>query len=402
MPTFLWEALTRDGVRRSGELEVSARAEMLAWLLREKLLPVSIRLKAKGKGIALSMPFGGVSVVEVILLMRHLGVMVRAGLGIVEIFNILIADSEKKPMRQFLQEAKGTLERGQPLWGVFGARPKLFPAYVVGLVRAGESSGRLDKSFDEVAAALLRDYQSRKKALSAMIYPSILLGVTFFVLVFLFFFALPKLGAAFMQSNVKLPITSRILFETSSAFGKSPGLFFSVIGACVAGVIFLLFSSPGKKVLSLVAWRVGPMRNLIKKFALSRFSRTLGGLLSAGLPAFEALDITANSTGLPLYRKAIQEARESVRKGSPIADSFRQRSDIFPQMLTSMMAVGERSGQLSSLLLTVSTFFEDDADRALQNLITLIEPVMLLFMGAMVALLAFSVIIPIFQFVSAV
>ena len=144
------------------------------------------------------------------------------------------------------------------------------------------------------------------------------------------------------------------------------------------------------------------MRSLIKKFALSRFSRTLGGLLSAGLPAYEALDITANSTGLPLYRKAIQEARESVRKGSPIADSFRQRPDIFPQMLTSMMAVGERSGQLSSLLLTVSTFFEDDADRALQNLITLIEPAMLLFMGAMVALLAFSVIIPIFQFVSAV
>ena len=127
---------------------------------------------------------------------------------------------------------------------------------------------------------------------------------------FLFFFALPKLGAAFMQSSVELPITSRILFQTSSAFGKSPGLFFFAIGVCILLVVFLLFSSPGRKVLSLVAWRVRPMRSLIKKFALSRFSRTLGGLLSAGLPAYEALDITANSTGLSLYRKAIQEARE--------------------------------------------------------------------------------------------
>ena len=404
MPTFTWEAVTREGQRRSGEIETATRGEALAFLHREHLLPISISLKKPKRRFSFSLPLvgGGVSQIDVITFSRHLAVMIKAGLGIVQIFDILIADAEKAKMRAFFEKTRTELERGQSLWSSLEHEKEMFPPYAVGLVRAGEAAGNLDKSLEEISRSMLRDYESRRRVMSAMMYPAILLGAAFFLLLFLFFFALPKLAESFLQAGVELPFLTRLLFEVGTFVGSRPALVVAIVAGIFGGSGFLVFSRPGRNLLGRVAWQVGPLRALIKKFTLSRFARTLASLLSSGVPAMESLSITASSIRFPLFQGKILSARENVRKGTTLSDAFRQYPDLYPQLLTSMMAVGERSGQLSELLGTVAQFYEEEAERQLTTLIGLVEPMLLLGMGGLVGFIAISVLLPIYQFVTSV
>jgi len=238
--------------------------------------------------------------------------------------------------------------------------------------------------------------------MAAMMYPMILLVAAFFLMLFLFFFALPKLAEAFLQSGVELPLVTRVLFDTGKFLGSNPLVVAVLVLVFVGGGGFIVFSRAGKNLLGRFAWQLGPTRLLIKKFTLSRLSRTLASLLTSGVPVMESLSITANSIHFPIFRAKIIGARENIRKGTTLSDAFRQYPDLFPQLLTSMMAVGERSGQLSELLVTISQFYEEEAERQLSTLIGLVEPMLLMSMGGLVGFIAISVLLPIYQFVTSV
>lgn len=400
MPIFTWEALTKEGARKSGESEAADRTAVIRELERQNLLPVRITVKtAKSKRRVWRRGGGKIKAMEKVLLCRHLAVMVRAGIGMNPALTILINDTEKPAMRGLLQTLQDTIRRGQPLWSAFSSYGSGFPKYMVGLIRAGELSGRLAESFDQSADQLMREYRSGRRAMSAMVYPLILLSISTVLVFFLLVFAIPKIAEAVREISTDLPLFSRIVFTVSAFFNDHMLLSLLTLAAVFTAMGAALFSRMGRKALSAIAWRFPPSRNFLKKFALARFARTLGSLMQAGLPAVEAVEITADSVGVEAIRLAVLDARERIRRGSNFVDAFRGYPEYFPNFLTGIMAVGEQSGQLSELLITISNFFEEDADRALQTLVSLIEPMLLLMMGIVVGVLALSVIVPIYQLV---
>lgn len=403
MPSYSWEGVTHEGIRRTGTLEAPGRSAVLQELEKQGVLPIHVSEHSLKKQRRFS--FGGgvkLKTIEKILLCRHIAVMIKAGIAMNPALSILIADTERAPMKRFLQNTQETIRRGQPLWTAFSAYSKIFPPYFVGLIRAGEASGQLVTSFEQAADQLARENRSRRAAISAMIYPLILLFVSTGLVLFLFLFAIPRMAEAIRQVNTELPLFSRIVFGMSDFFQAYPVVVFLGLVLGLVLFSFVIFSRIGRLAITALAWRFPPSRSFMKKFAMARFARTLGLLMKAGLPAVEAVEITSGSVGIEQIRLAVLNAKERIRSGSTFTDAFKAQPKYFPNLLTGMMAVGEQSGQLSDLLITVSEFFEEDADRALATLVALIEPIMLLGMGLMVATIALAVILPVYQLVSAV
>lgn len=386
-----------------GELITASRERAVAELIAQRLSPLSLAARAEKAGAAsLALPvFQRVSTVDKILLTRHISVMLKAGMGISDIVNVLIFDAEKEIIRSILTQAKTNLERGQPLSDTFAAYPKFFPPVFVGLIRAGESSGTLDKTLDQLSVQIRKEHDLRSRTMTILIYPSILFFASIILIVFLFTFVVPRIRAAFLATeSVDLPFLTKVVFGMSDIVTRTP-LIPLGIGLGIPGfALFLVRSERGKQILEAVFWRFGITRNLVKKLSLARFCRTLGSLLQAGITVLEALDIAADSVGTQRYKRSIVRLREDVRKGLPLTDTFRQEPDFYPHLLTSMMAVGEKTGSLEDMLITVSEFYEEDADRILKNVVTLLEPALLLVMGFVVGSIALSILLPIYQLVS--
>ena len=399
---FVWEAIDAQGQIHKGELDAKDKVQVTDQLTSQRLTPILVKGENVGRSLSKITIGGSIGIVEKILLFRHISVMMRAGLGIKDIFDILIRDAEKEAMKNILQQAMSNLERGQALSVTFQRWPKDFPPIVIGLLKAGEISGNLADVLDQLAIQLRKDYELRQKVVGVMIYPAILLSASILLSIFLVTFVLPRIAQAFKSSNIPLPPITQFFISLSDFFSSSIFVpIFTVLG--LAGAAFYFIKVPlGRQMLLNIAWRIPLSRNLIKKITLARFSRTFANLIQAGLPILNALEVTADSVGNEKYKLSILSARPEIQRGAPISDVFRERSDFFPHLLTSMMEVGEKSGNLESMLRTVSEFYEDDADRLLKALITLIEPLMLLIMGLVVGSLALSILLPVYKFVGSI
>ena len=401
---FNWEAVTKEGARRSGEMDAPSKQTVLQELERQKLLPIKVEeQKASKMGFVGKGPkVKKIKTVDKILMCQHIAVMIRAGIALNPALDILVNDADTPELKAFYKGVQERVRRGEALWQAFNANGDLLPQYVVGLIRAGEASGQLADAFDQASDQLKREYQSRREAISAMFYPLILMVMSIILVLFLLLFAVPRLSEALTSVSKDLPLFSKIVFGTSAALSSHPLIVFVSIVAFFGGLGFLAGSKQGRKILAQIAWKVPFIRSFLKKFAIARLSRTLGALLNSGLPAVESLEITAYSVGVVHMQEILLETRDRIRRGASFADAFRAHPETFPHLLTGMIAVGEQSGQLAQLLLTVSTFFEEEADRALKTLVGLVEPLMLLMMGMLVGGIAISVILPIYQLVTLV
>lgn len=410
MPTFTYEAIDTEGVIHRGEIVADKREQALEEIQSQRLSPIRLETvgEVRAAAAALGLPFRGISTLDKIILTRHLSVMIRAGLGVMDSLDILIKDAEKQTLRKFLEQAKYNLERGQPLSATFASYPKQFPPVFVGLLKAGELSGNLQQSLEQLSDQMKKDYELTKKAIGVMIYPAILASASMFLVIFLLTIVVPRITKAFLDIGSALPLITRFFIALSNIMTQTirlpflppiPWVPFVVVGGLVGSLIFFTQSNPGRGFMAKILWRIPVTRNLIKRMALARFARTFGNLLRAGLSVLETLDITADSVGSLEYRGAILKAGKDISRGIPLTDVFQQRSDLFPHLLTSMMAVGEKTGTLEELLLTVSDFYEEEADRQLQTLVTFLEPGLLLFMGVVVGSIALSILLPIYQLV---
>lgn len=400
MAKFLWEALNAQGQVNKGELDAKDRAQVMDLIAAQHLTPIMVKESDEKKAFGGRVMFaGGVTSVEKVLLFRHMSVMMKAGMGVKDIFEILIKDAEKQALKGILQQGLYNLERGQPLSTTLGAWPKQFSPVVIGLLKAGEASGNLAEVLDQLSTQLKKDYDLRQKVVTAMIYPLILLVASLGLSIFLVTFVVPRITQAFRSSNLPLPAITKFFVAVSDFFNISPLMPVFVIGTFFGAGFYFSRVASGKRLLSAIAWNIPVTRNLVKKLALSLFARTFANLIQAGLPILSAMEVVANSVGNERYKNSILSARPEIQRGAPIAGVFRERADLFPHLLTSMMEVGEKTGNLEDMLRTVSEFYEEDADRALKTLVTFIEPLMLLIMGFIVGSLALSILLPVYQFV---
>ena len=402
MSLFVYEAIDDDGRLVTSEINSLNKEEVVNSLTQKHLTPIKIELKGINGSIspiASKALFESFTALDKIILVRNLAATIKAGLSLSEALEILVADTTKNVVKTFLLEAQLNVLNGQPLSRVFEKNSKYFSPIFVGMIKAGESSGRLDKSLEELNRHLNREYRLVKKIKAALTYPIILIVATIGIVVVMLTFVLPKLSKSFAQNNVKLPPITQILVNISNVLTFSPILDVIFLFGIIGGIMYFRKSATGKKFISWLGFKIPIVNNLIKKIVLVRFSRTLGGLISGALSISEALTLTAKAVGNDKYEAAINQANVDIKNGIALSKALKNSPKLFPNFLVSLVAVGEKTGTLDKVLKNFSDFYEDDVNIALKDLTTFLEPLLLLFMGLVVGMVALSVLLPIYSMV---
>lgn len=346
----------------------------------------------------------GVPLTQRVFFTENLRVMIHAGLSIAEALNTLALQSESKTFRTIITQIKQEVEQGHTLSQGLKKFPKVFEPIFVSMVEVGEISGTLEDVLGELTEQMKKDYKMRSKVQGAMTYPIVILVAMTGIVTGLLVFVLPKLLGVFKQfgNMVQLPLATRILIGVSD-FVQHHGILV-VIGAVVIAVSFTVFSrtKTGRSINHTLILRGPIIGPIAKKVNLARFSRTIAGLLGTDIPVVQAFTITSQVVGNVHYRNAIIEASEKIKKGATIAESLSDYKRLFPPLVVQMTLVGERSGNIDTMLGDIASFYEAQVDNVLDSLSSIIEPVLILILGFMVGGIALAVITPMYALTQAI
>ena len=400
MPIYKWEGKTAKGVIKKGEMEGPNEAAIRIHLRQQNIVP--IKIFSKGKEIKFSLPFGKkVKQRSVAIFTRQLATMIDAGLPLVQSLEILSAQQEHNVFKNIIREIREDVEGGSTFAGALKKHPVTFDELYTNLVVAGEEGGILDTILTRLAIYIEKSEALKKKVKSALIYPATIVGVAVIVVAILMIFVIPVFENLFKSSGQTLPLPTLVVVTLSKLIKK-----YVVIFIPVMILLFFLLrkyyqTENGKAVVDRLLLKLPVFGSLFKKIAVARFSRTLGTLVSSGVPILDGLSIVSRTSGNKTIEAAILNARSSIREGETIAEPL-NRSGIFPPMVIQMISVGESTGALDSMLSKIADFYEDEVDIAVANLTSLLEPFLMVFLGVVIGGVVISMYLPIFNMASAV
>lgn len=333
---------------------------------------------------------------EKVFFAENFRVMVKAGLSLSEALETLALQTKNKKFKNTLTEIKEGVMEGNALASMLAKFPKIFPEYFVNMIRVGEISGNLEKNLEELSNQMKKDHDLVSKIRGAMIYPAVIVVATVGIGILMFVYVIPSVLSVFDELKLKLPLATRILIFVSK-FINAHGILLA-LGIIIAATALVAFSrtKKGKNFFHFILlnlWIVGP---IVKKVNLARFARTVSSLLKTDIPVIESFKITSTVLGNVHYRKACLNVAEKLEKGVPINSVLNDYPKLFPPLVTQMVAVGEKSGTLDVLLSELATFYEDEVSDITKNLSSIIEPILIVFLGGVVGLIAFAVISPIY------
>jgi len=327
---------------------------------------------------------------------EHLRVMIGAGLSLSETLQALEAQAEHRRFRGIIGELRKSVERGETFAQALAKFPDVFSAIFINMVSVGEIAGTLERNLTELATEMKKDYTLRSRVRGALIYPAIIFSATILISVGMIIFVIPKILSIFKEFTVELPLSTRILIGATDAI-QNYGLLIAVVFLMtVALLIYLGRTKRGRAAIHAVILRLPIFGSLVSRFNLARLARTLSSLLGTDVPIVRSCEITGDVLGNVHYRAALRDAAERIKKGVGLAEVFAESPKLFPPVVVQMVRVGERSGTIDKLLAEIAGFYEDQIDDAVKNLSSIIEPVLILFLGAAVGLIAFAVISPIY------
>jgi type II secretory pathway component PulF len=392
---FKYIAAQADGRIVESEISANTSSDVLIYLGKNNLKPVSIR-PIESKQIVLFR--AKVDIGDQIFLSKYMSLMLKIGTGLIEAINILIADFNKPALKDILLEVRSALEQGNPFYSTFAKYPKVFSQVYTNLIRAGETSGNLEKVFANLTDMLTKQKDLRDQIKGALIYPTMLFFGSIAILMFLVIFALPKIANVFLQGGFEPPLFSRIVFSVGLFINSYKIIFLSLIFIGGGVLVFLSKTSLGfKKFMLSVVGTVPKVRDVVRKIALQRFASVLASLIRAGMPITEGLEVTARAVGNVELQGALERiSREGLAKGLTIGEAFK-REPFFPQTVTNLIAVSERAGHLEEVLETLADFYSKEIDGSIKGLVSFLEPVLLLFIGAVIGVIALAIIVPIYQ-----
>ena len=392
---FKYIAAQADGRIVESEISANTSSDVLIYLGKNNLKPVSIR-PIENKQIVLFR--AKVDIGDQIFLSKYMSLMLKIGTGLIEAINILIADFNKPALKDILLEVRSALEQGNPFYSTFAKYPKVFSQVYTNLIRAGETSGNLEKVFANLTEMLTKQKDLRDQIKGALIYPTMLFIGSIVILMFLVIFALPKIANVFLQGGFEPPLFSRIVFSVGLFINSYKIIFLSLIFIGGGTLVFLSKTSLGfKKFMLSVVGTVPKVRDVVRKIALQRFASVLASLIRAGMPITEGLEVTARAVGNVELQGALERiSREGLAKGLTIGEAFK-REPFFPQTVTNLIAVSERAGHLEEVLETLADFYSKEIDGSIKGLVSFLEPVLLLFIGAVIGVIALAIIVPIYQ-----
>jgi len=398
---FEYAAVDSASNLKRGEMEAIDRQTVIDFLRRENLLVVKV--SEKSTSLAKKFSWGKkISYLEKINLTGNLATMTRAGVNLTTALDTLAADTENSYFKIILSDLKFSLENGKPLSEGLSHYPKDFNAIFINMIKAGEASGKLDESLGRLNVQLKKEYALVSKVKGALIYPAVLIAGVLGVLVLIITFVIPRLVTVFSGSNLKIPVTTRMLFFLAKIASFNPILTIGVLIIIIGLAIYLLRLAAVKAFLNRLFFHLPIARNLLENMELVRFARTTGGLLASGIAIGKTLEITSEAMSLPIYKNIVIEAKEKILKGISLGNAFKGSEKYFPGLLISVINVGEKTGQLDQILLSLADFYEEQADNTLKTLTSLIEPILLVIVGILIGGMAISIVVPIYQLIGTI
>jgi type IV pilus assembly protein PilC len=397
MTTFTYTARSFGGDLRSATLEAASRDDVIAQLRRQRLTVVKIDEAGKKK----SGRRGAIKMRDIVIFTRQFSTMINAGLPLVQALTILAEQSQNKTLQEITRKVVFDVESGNTVADALAKHPQAFSNLYVNMVAAGEAGGILDTILMRLATFMEKNDALVRKVKGAMIYPTVIMSVAGIAVTVLLIFVIPVFENLFSSAGLALPLPTRVVMGLSR-FLK--GYWYLMLGGAVTAVFLYrrYVSKPnGRLRIDRILLKVPVLGDVLRKSAVSRFTRTLGTLVSSGVSILDGLEITAKTAGNRVVQDAIMESRSSIAGGDTIAAPLK-KSGVFPPMVISMISVGEQTGGLDEMLSKIADFYDEEVDAAVSNLLSLLEPVMIVFLGVVVGGMVVSMYLPIFDMINAV
>lgn len=397
---YTYTAKDKNGQTYTAELEAPSRNELYEKVRGEGGRIVSVRERRSGnKSSFLSGLFGRVNTRDKIIFSKNLGSMLSAGLSTVRALDVMEKQTRKAALKSLLSELSADVSKGVTLSDALGRRPKVFPELMVSMVKAGEESGNLAESLRIVALQMDKSYALIKRVRGAMIYPAVILSLMVVISILLLIYMVPTLTSTFEGLNIELPLSTRVIIAASDFMVENTLLVIVAIIVLALALYFGFKSKLGKKISDRTFIRLPVVGLIIKEVESARTARTLSSLLSAGVPIIQALEVTEAVLGNHLYKDTLREARGAIQKGETISAVLGRHESIYPAFISEMAAVGEETGKIAEMLLNVASYYEDDVDEKTKDLSTIIEPLLMIVIGAGVGIFALSMLAPTYSLV---
>jgi type IV pilus assembly protein PilC len=397
MAIFQWKARTRQGSLKKGEIEAMNEAAVMAQLRAQMLLPLTI--KEKSKDVSEYLPFlkEGIKTRELVIFTRQFATMIDAGLPLVQCLDILGEQQPNKTFKGIIRDVKSDVEQGSTFADALRKHPKPFDDLFVNLVQAGEIGGILDTILNRLAVYLEKADALAKKVKGAMVYPTTVMVVAIGVVVLMLTKVIPTFEKMFEDFGGELPGPTAFVVGLSHWMQEWIGLILAVIVAAFVGFGMARRRSPRfRRSTDALALKLPVFGGLLQKVAVARFTRTLGTMIASGVPILDGLDIVARTAGNMVIEEALRDVRAAISEGKTIAEPLSE-SEVFPGMVTQMIAVGEETGAMEAMLSKIADFYDEEVDAAVDALTAMLEPLMMVFLGGAVGGLLIAMYLPIFK-----
>ncbi len=395
---FQWSGKTTKGVIESGEITAATKDEVIAQL-RKRNITATVVIE-KPKKVSKFGFGGGVKDKDIVVFTRQFATMIDAGLPLVQALEILSTQVENKSFGKVLAQVKIDVESGSTYADALKKHPRVFSELYANMVAAGEAGGILDTILNRLAAYIEKAMKLKKKVKGAMVYPAVVSSIAVLVIAVIMIFVVPTFSKMFTSLGGTLPLPTRIVINLSNFIAGIGGLL--VAGAIVAIVVFIVQfrrTEKGQHITDKILLRLPIFGMLINKVAVAKFTRTLGTLVSSGVPILDGLEITAKTSGNKVIEYAIMEVRKGVMGGKTLAEPI-TKAKVFPPMVTHMIAVGESTGALDAMLGKIADFYDDEVDSSVSNLTAMMEPMLMVFLGTSVGFIVISMYLPIFKLIT--
>ena len=400
MPVYLWKGKDRHDKSRKGEMDAPSEDAVRSELTRRKITSIKIKKKPKDLFENVSFMQPKVKQSDIIIFCRQFSTMIDAGLPIIQCLDILHAQNDNKTFKKMLREVKANVESGQTLSEALKKYPKQFDDLFVNMISAGEAGGILDSILRRLSAYLEKAAKLKAKIKGGMTYPVVTIVIAVIVVAVIMVFVIPVFEEMFSSMGHALPAATQFVVNLSRAVKSN---IFYIIGAIIIAIIALrrfYNTEKGKVLIDDYLLKLPLFGQLVRKAAVAKFTRTMGTMLTSGVAILDALEIVAKTSGNKTIEKAIFDTRTAIAEGRTMSDPLAE-SGVFPSMVCQMIAVGESTGALDAMLTKIADFYEEEVDQAVENLTSLIEPFMIVFLGVVIGGLVVSMYLPIFKMASA-
>lgn len=398
---FSFKAIKQNGETYEGVREAVDKFDLFHQLKKEGERVISVEeMKEKGVGkfnIPLPGFFQRIKMHEKIRIARNLGGMLEAGLALSRALQVLERQTKNKKLKAILGDLNSSISQGKTFHQALSAYPNVFNSLFVSMVKAGEESGNLASSLKQIGEQMEKTYLLQKKVKGAMVYPGIIMGLMVVIGILMLTFVVPRLTQTFKDLKTDLPLSTTFVIWISDFFKNHYILSALIIFAGVTAVYYGLKTQKGRRWFDFVSLKLPVIGTIIKEMNSARTARTLSSLLTSGVDLLPAIDITSEVIQNSFYRKVLSEAHEVVEKGKPLSEVFIKNENLYPVFVGEMVSVGEETGQLSNMLLGVGTFYESEVEQKTKDLSTIIEPMLMVVIGAAVGFFAISMISPMYS-----